>query len=95
MDAGGRLRFAELSSSLGAGVLGAGIGVLAHRYLSGLGLAILLVGLAMHAWGMFDQHRIETKEGVSRVWWSTLLYWICWACLAAVVIVGLLRAARA
>jgi hypothetical protein len=34
MDAGGtgRLRFTELSSSLGAGVLGAGIGVLAHRY---------------------------------------------------------------
>jgi hypothetical protein len=81
-----RLRLAELSSSLGAGVLGFGIGVLLSSYVTGLGVPILVAGLLLHAWGMLDKHRIETKQGAARVWWSTLLYWICWAALAAIVV---------
>jgi hypothetical protein len=80
-----RLRVAELTSSLGAGVLGVGIGVLAASSLGGLGWPILFAGLLLHAWGMTDKHRIEAKQGAPRVWWSTLLYWICWAFLAALV----------
>jgi hypothetical protein len=79
-----RLRLAELSSSLGAGVLGFGIGVLVSSHVAGLGAPILVAGLLLHAWGMLDKHRIETKQA-ARVWWSTLLYWICWAALAGVV----------
>jgi hypothetical protein len=81
-----RLRLAELSSSLGAGVLGFGIGVLVSSYVAGLGVPILVAGLLLHAWGMLDKHRIETKQGAARVWWSTLLYWICWAALTAIVV---------
>jgi hypothetical protein len=81
-----RLRFAELSSSLGAGVIGFGLGVLASSYVIGLGVPILVSGLLLHAWGMLDKHRIETKHGAARVWWSTLLYWICWAALAIIVV---------
>jgi hypothetical protein len=81
-----RLRFAELSSSLGAGVTGFGLGVLASSYVVGLGVPILVSGLLLHAWGMLDKHRIETKHGAARVWWSTLLYWICWAVLAIIVV---------
>jgi len=76
-----RLRVAELTSSLGAGVLGLGIGVLAASSLGGLGWPILAAGLLLHAWGMTDKHRIETTQGAPRVWWSTLLYWICWGFL--------------
>jgi hypothetical protein len=88
-----RLRLAELSSGLGAGVLGFGIGVLVSSYVAGLGVPILVAGLLLHAWGMLDKHRIETTQGAARVWWSTLLYWICWATLAAIVVyVGWRRA---
>ena len=79
-----RLRLAELSSSVGAGVLGVGIGVLASSYLEGLGLPVVAAGLLLHAWGMADKHRLETKRGSPRIWWSTALYWICWAGLAAI-----------
>jgi hypothetical protein len=81
-----RLRLAELSSSLGAGVLGFGIGVLVSSHVAGLGVPILVAGLFLHAWGMLDKHRVEAKQGAARVWWSTLLYWICWAALATIVV---------
>ena len=73
-----RARFAELMSSLGAGVLGIGIGVLATDYLKKFGLLILGAGLLVHAWGMTEKHRLENRNGAPRVLWSTLLYWICW-----------------
>ena len=81
-----RLRLANLSSSLGAGVLGLGIGVLAAGYLSGLGSPILGAGILLHGWGMADKRRLEAKGGAPRQWWSTLLYWICWVCLAALAV---------
>ena len=81
-----RLRLADLSSSLGAGVLGVGIGVVAAGYLQGLGLPILGAGALLHGWGMADKHRLQAKGGAPGVWWSTLLYWICWAGLAALAV---------
>ena len=85
-----RLKFAELTSSLGAGVLGAGIGVLLATYLGGLGLPILGVGLLLHAWGMRDKHMIEA--GGAQPAWSVALYWICWLGLAAIAAYALARA---
>ena len=64
-----RLRLAELSSSMGAGVLGIGIGVLAASWLRALGLMFVAVGVAMHGWGMLDKHRLE--RGDARPRWST------------------------
>ena len=81
-----RLRLAELTSSLGAGVLGVGIGVLAATYLARVALPLLIVGLVLHAWGMTDKHWIEARTGVTDVWWSTALYWICWVLLGGLVI---------
>lgn len=86
-----RLKLAELSSALGAGVLGLGAGVLLENPLRGLGLPILVVGLALHAWGMTDKHRIEASVDAARVWWSTALYWACWLGLGAVAVYALTR----
>lgn len=80
-----RLRLAELTSALGAGILGLGIGVLGADYLHGVGLPTLVLGLLLHAWGMADKHRLEAQAGVPDVWWSTVLYWICWVLLAGLV----------
>lgn len=86
-----RLRLAEITSGLGAGILVLGIGVLAADYLQGLGVPILVAGLVLHAWGMADRHRIEAREGAAQVWWSTAAYWLCWALLAALVVYALAR----
>ena len=88
-----RLRLAELVSSLGAGILGLGIGILAASYLTGLGPAIVGAGLLLHAWGMADRHRMEAKQGAPRIWWSTLMYWLCWLSLVALVVFAAWRRA--
>lgn len=50
---------AELLSSLGAAVLGAGLALQFGRGLVPNAVAILLAGLFAHAGGMFLKHRIE------------------------------------
>jgi len=78
-----RFRLAELTSAIGAGVLGVGIGVLLPSQVRGLGILIVVVGAVLHAWGITDRHRLESEMGRSPVWWSTALYWTCWLLLAA------------
>jgi hypothetical protein len=76
-----RLKRAELTSGVGALVLGVGLGALFPDYLGGAGLAVLLTGLLLHAWGMYDKHRLERGGAAASVWWADLLYWVCWAAL--------------
>ena len=87
-----RLRFAELTSALGAGILGIGIGALASSFLRGFGIPILIVGIVLHAWGMTDKHRLEA--GAARPAWSTALYWICWLGLVGMAIAMIANALR-
>jgi hypothetical protein len=87
-----RHRVAELTSSIGAGVIGAGLGVLLNRYLRDTVAIILIVGLIMHAWGMMDMRRLEkAAEGDSRPAWSKFLYWICWIALGGLLVYIVLR----
>jgi len=81
-----RLRLAELTSGVGAVVLGIGLGVLAADYIGALGLPLLLIGAAVHAWGMFDKHRLEQQADVPHVWWEPMAYWTCWGLLALLAI---------
>mgnify|MGYP001612230182 CR=1 FL=1 len=85
-----RVRLAELSSSLGAGVLGLGLGALLASQLHGLGVPIIVIGLILHVWGMTDKHRLEHDQ--ARQWWSAALYWICWVALAGLATVLIVRA---
>lgn len=87
-----QLKRAETTSSIGAGVLGAGLALLVADRLAAHAIPILLVGLLMHVWGMYDKHRLEGRSGAARLWWGELLYWGCWAgSLALVVYVALGR----
>ena len=81
-----RLRLAELTSGLGAGVLGVGVGVLFASTLRTIALPMLVIGLAMHAWGMADKHRLEAQTAKPTPWWSAAFYWICWIALLAVAV---------
>lgn len=85
-----RVKLAELTSSVGAGILGGGLGVLAAGYLDGLGVPILVLGLLLHTWGMRDKHALEA--GRSQPAWSVALYWICWVALAGFALYAMARA---
>ena len=86
-----RIKVAELTSGVGALVLGVGLGALFPQWFARTALLLAVTGLVLHAFGMWDKHRIEAAhdaEGGPRV---TALYWTCWLLLAAVVVVLLLR----
>ena len=78
-----RWKRADTTSAVGAGVLGAGIGLLLQGNLRPYATTFLLLGLVMHAWGMYDKHRLELGAAGSRLWWADLLYWGCWIGLLA------------
>ncbi len=86
-----RVKRAELLSSLGAGVLGAGIALLLPSQLAPYAIPILLLGLISHAVGMSQKHGLEQKGEVARVWWAEVLYWLCWLALAALLILIVVR----
>ena len=80
-----RIKKAELLSTLGAAVLGGGVALLLQRWLVPFAVPILIVGLAVHAWGMFDKHRAESAGNVQRRPWENALYWACWLVLAGLI----------
>lgn len=77
------MKLAELTSSIGAGVLGVGIGILIATIAGGLAMPAIAVGLALHLWGMLDKHRAE--RGTPQPAWSVATYWVCWIALAGLV----------
>ena len=86
-----RLKLAELTSGIGALVLGAGLAVLMPRLFEGFGAAITAIGLSLHAFGMWDKHRLEAREGHVDPSWVLALYWVCWLLLGGVVVLLLVR----
>ena len=77
------LKRAETTASIGAGVLGAGIALLLPEFVRFYAVPIVALGLVMHAWGMYDKHRLETSAGAKEPWWAMALYWLCWLALVA------------
>ena len=82
-----RLKLAELTSSVGALVLGIGIGSLFPEWFGGVAAVITIVGLMLHAFGMWDKHRLESSMATTNLAWVVALYWVCWALLVALVAV--------
>jgi hypothetical protein len=66
-------------------VLGAGVALLLQRWLLTFALPILIVGLAAHAWGMFEKHRVESSGNIQRARWEKVLYWACWVGLGGLI----------
>lgn len=77
-------RRAELASSSGAGVLGAGLGALLAHWIGGSALALVVAGVLLHGWGMLERHRLQAGAEIPR--WSRSLYWVCWVFLAILTV---------
>lgn len=86
-----RIKKAELLSSIGAGVLGAGIALLLAKFLVPYVIPILLIGLISHAAGMSRKHALEGQNQSVRLGWAEALYWFCWLALAALLVLIVLR----
>jgi hypothetical protein len=84
MEEVSRQKRAELAGTAGAGVLGAGLGVLLAQWAAPYALALVIVGVVLHGWGMVEKHRMEAGAAVPL--WSKSLYWLCWIVLAVLVV---------
>jgi len=81
-----RMKLAELTSGIGALVLGVGLGAwFSHWFAPAAGL-ITVVGLFLHAFGMWDKHRLDAMDQARNPLWVVVLYWICWVLLATVAL---------
>ncbi|MEQ1871521.1 MAG: hypothetical protein ABL961_16010 [Vicinamibacterales bacterium] len=79
------MKLAELTSGVGALVVGVGLGALfPHRFGPTAGL-ITFAGLFLHAFGMWDKHRLEAVGPAESPPWVMALYWVCWLLLAVVL----------
>lgn len=43
------------------------------------------VGVSLHAFGMWDRHRLEARGHAENPLWVVALYWVCWLLLAGVL----------
>jgi hypothetical protein len=78
----GAAKGAELASGLGAIVLGAGLALVLPDWLRAYGVPLLVGGLLVHGVAMTLKYQFESRDGPP-LWWQRVLFWLCWACLAA------------
>jgi hypothetical protein len=81
-----RLKVAELTSGVGALVLGIGLGALTSHWVGSAAGLVTLMGLVTHGVGMWDKHRLESMPDVADRRWTVGLYWACWLLLVAVFV---------
>jgi hypothetical protein len=79
-----RGKHADLASAAGAGLLGAGLGVLLAQFARPYAIPLVAIGILLHGWGMLEKGRLESGKTMPR--WATALYWLCWLALAALAV---------
>ena len=85
-----RWRIADLTSGMGALVLGVGVGAFFASALARTSGWILLTGAVAHGCGMVDKHRLE-RGASTQPRWATALYWVCWIALAGLAVAIVIR----
>jgi hypothetical protein len=81
-----RLKLAELTSGVGALVLGVGLGALFAPWVGPAAVVVTFAGLVVHAFGMWDKHRLEAQTSEDRSALVLALYWVCWLMLAGILV---------
>jgi len=80
-----RLKLAELTSGVGALVLGVGLGALFPHWFGPTAGLITFAGLSLPAFGMWDKLRLQAVGPAENPPWAGALYWVCWLLLAVVL----------
>lgn len=88
-----RLQIADVTSGVGAVVLGLGLGALSSEWLAPTAGLVAALGVVMHGFGMWDKRR-TSDAAAQDTRWTLAMYWGCWLLLAAVVLLLVLRMER-
>ena len=81
-----RVKLAELTSGVGALVLGTGLGALFATWIGPAAGFVTLAGLAVHAFGMWDKHQTEKRTEVDAGRLVRAVYSVCWLMLGGVLV---------
>lgn len=73
---------AQLLSTVGAALLGAGLALFAAGWLSDWKYVLAAVGLLVHSLGMYGKRAADKRGGRPRPLWEEAAYWSCWVLLA-------------
>ena len=87
----GRMKRVELLVSVGAGVLGVGLGAVFASIFGSIGAALIVLGVTMHGTGMWQRHQLDLTTNAALPTWTSVLYGGCWlalAVLAGYIILG-------
>lgn len=79
-----------LLSTVGASIIGLGIGVLLSAALTSIVWFLLAFGAIAHAVGMVGTRRVKSSVNYEPAPWERAAYWLCWGLILA----GLVYAAR-
>src|ERR1051325_6334296 len=91
----GAVRQADVTSGIGAGVLGVGLGVLIGDELRPIAAILLLIGALLHGWAVWRKHHLQRTHPTDLPHWSVVLYWICWLAFPALAALEVARSTGA
>ena len=75
-------------SAIGAAVAGFGVGVLLATDLKPLAWPAVVVGIAVHLFGMIGTMRMRASDGYVPSQVEKAGYWLCWAIIAVLLAYG-------
>ena len=81
-------------SAIGAAVAGFGVGVLLAADLKPLAWPAVVVGVAVHLFGMVGTMRTRTAGGYAPTVAEKAGYWLCWAIIVALLAYGAVELVR-
>ena len=87
-----KLKRADLLSTTGAAVAGAGLALLFQDYLVSYAAWLLVAGIVAHGMAMVLKRRLEHHGPTDRLVWVEVAYWLCWIVLAGLLALVLVRA---
>ena len=75
----------QSASSLGAGILGLGLGILVSRWLGAWTPFLIAAGLFIHGWGMYKLHYSGNSTWANLPGWLKISVGVCWLVLAGLL----------
>ena len=75
----------QSASSLGAGILGLGLGILVSRWLGAWTPFLIAAGLFIHGWGMYKLHYRGSASWSKLPGWLKISVGVCWLVLAGLL----------